>query len=317
MKIPMPVKVGISLLLLGFVMARVDLPALFQNLGKSNPYLFLLATLLAFVSWFLNTYKWQVLLAEPGAHLDYPELLRLNFMGMFYNLVLPGQVGGEVVKGVALARMGVSKTAAAMSIAADRVTGLLAIFVLGAAGLVLAPTGITGGGQLLPWLVGIGFALLLGAVVLVTGRGPAAFLSVGRAIGWPGGRVPERVSHLSSRLVLPSRSLSSLGVPLLLSAVFQLATVSVNLLLCMSFGISVGYLQLLWIVAVVSLVQSLPISIAGIGVREGAYIYLLEQQGVSGSLALALSLSVFAIQVLLALTGGAIQLRSQVQRQSQ
>ena len=97
-------------------------------------------------------------------------------------------------------------------------------------------------------------------------------------------------------------------LPLLLAVVFQLLTVSVNLLVADLFGINVSYLQLLWVVAIVSLAQSLPISIAGLGVREGVYVYLLHQLGVSTSMALALSLVIFAMQVAMALTGGALRL---------
>ena len=66
--------------------------------------------------------------------------------------------------------------------------------------------------------------------------------------------------------------------------------------------------------AVVSLLQSLPISIAGIGVREGAYLYLLQLQGVPGASALALSLTVFGIHMLIALAGGLLQLYSLLSR---
>jgi glycosyltransferase 2 family protein len=82
-----------------------------------------------------------------------------------------------------------------------------------------------------------------------------------------------------------------------------------NYLFCIAPGISIGYIQLLWVVAAVSLVQSLPISIAGVGVREGAYVYLLGLQGVAEPIALALSLLIFGTQILLALMGGLLQLK--------
>ena len=132
---------------------------------------------------------------------------------------------------------------------------------------------------------------------------------------WPAGRLPQRFSDLASKFVLPSRSWTSLLVPLLLSVVFQLIVVYTTFLLCTSFGLTVSYLQLLWVVAIVSLAQALPISIAGLGVREGVYVYLLHQLGVSTSAALALSLMVFAIQVVLAVTGGILQIGSHVKQQ--
>ena len=140
-RISLVAKVAASLLLLGLVLLKVDFSALGTILASSNWLLILLGTVVAYGAWFLNTWKWQILLASPGAHLSYWQLLRLNFLGIFYNLILPGQVGGEVVKGITLSNMGVTKAASAVSIMADRVTGLLAIFILGIAGLALAPSG--------------------------------------------------------------------------------------------------------------------------------------------------------------------------------
>jgi uncharacterized membrane protein YbhN (UPF0104 family) len=98
--------------------------------------------------------------------------------------------------------------------------------------------------------------------------------------------------------------------PMGLSLVVQGSIVLMNLFICMAIGVQVSYLTLLWIVAVVSLLQSLPISIAGLGVREGAYIFLLSQVGVPTSLALGVSLLVFVVQVALASIGGIYQLHS-------
>jgi len=300
-RIPLPVKIVASLLLLAVVLAKVDVPALYGTISGSNPYYLLLTTLASFAVWLINAYKWQVLLSSPGAHLSYRELLRLTFIGIFYNFLVPGQIGGEVVKGVSLARMGVSKMAAAVSVIADRVTGLLALFVLGVVGAALSPAVTGEHPELMPWLVGLALAFGVASVVLVTGRGQAVLLAMGRALRMPVGR--EQVS-------VEARGVSSLWLPLALSFAFQAVVVYINLLLCTALGIEVGYVQLMWVVAVVSLLQSLPISVAGIGVREGAYVYLLQLQGVPAESALALSLTVFAIQVLIAGAGGLWQLSS-------
>jgi uncharacterized protein (TIRG00374 family) len=294
------------------VLARVDIGLLFGTLAQSNVLLVLLATLIAFVSWLINTYKWQVLLNVPNGRVRYAELLRLNFVALFYNLVLPGQVGGEVIKGVALARMGVSKMVAAVSVVADRVTGLLALFSMGIVGAALSPAVTGDRPELLPWLVVLALAFGVATVVLVTGHGQAALLSAGRALRLPVHRIPRAAHTLVEYMSSPTRGLSLLWLPMVLSLAFQALVVYINLLICIALGVNIGFVQLMWVVAVVSLLQSLPISIAGIGVREGAYVYLLQLQGVPEAGALALSLTIFGIQVLLAATGGLVQLYSQI-----
>lgn len=292
------------------MLAKVDIPSTFGVVSRSNPLLIGFAALVVFAAWFLNTYKWQVLLNASGVFPRYAELLRLNFIGMFYNLVLPGQVGGEVVKGVSLARSGVSGATSAVSVVADRITGLLALFVLGIAGAMSSPSLAGQHPELMPWLVGIALVLGVATVVLVTGRGPAAVVAAGRAANLTHNRFVSRFGAALGNFPVPARGFSALWLPLALSFVFQLMIVWVNLLCCVALNIPISYAQLLWIVAIVTTLQSLPISIAGIGVREGAYVYLLHQQGADATAALALSLIIFALQVLTAVVGGVLQIQS-------
>ncbi len=314
-KIPLLLKLGASGLLLALVISRVDLASLFESLSKSNIYFVLAATTVAFVGSFITVLKWRILLVSPVTNLSYPKLLRLNFIGLFYNLVLPGQIGGEVLKGVVLSQMGVSKVSAAMSILADRVTGLAALFALSMLGALLAPA-VIGQPSLLPWVLSIGCLSAVMAVILVTARGQALVLTFGNKVLHLANLIPRKPNWLPLNISVPEHNVSSIWTPLALSVLAQAAIVYANLLLCFALGISVTYPQLLWVVAVVSLLQSLPISIAGIGVREGAYVYLLQLQGVAGPSALALSLTVFAIQVLMASVGGLLQLQSLLKRKS-
>jgi hypothetical protein len=68
--------------------------------------------------------------------------------------------------------------------------------------------------------------------------------------------------------------------------------------------IKVSPLVLMWVFAVVFFLQAIPISISGIGIREGALIVLLSRYGIRDSQAFALSLIVFLIAILMGLVGG-------------
>lgn len=284
---------------------QVDVASLQGTISRSNLALVGLAVAVSFAAWPVNTLKWQRLLPRSQAGPGYLELLRLNFIGMFYNLLLPGQLGGEVVKSISLARAGVGTTAAAVSVVSDRVTGLLALFAVGLLGVVLSPSVVGSGPSLVPWIGGCGLALAIASTILLTRMGHAALLAVEkilfdccRQIGWN--------LHIDSSIPATSGP-SSPALVLVLAVVFQSMAVYANLLLCEALGIPLSFAQLLWIVAAVAFVQSLPISVAGLGVREGTYVALLQQQGIDASSALALSLAVFATQLLLAATGGLLQ----------
>ncbi|HET9494422.1 MAG TPA: lysylphosphatidylglycerol synthase domain-containing protein, partial [Chloroflexia bacterium] len=202
-------------------------------------------------------------------------------------------------------QLGIDGRRAAVSVIADRTTSLLALVALGIVGLVLSPPLAADNADLRPWLVGIAVVLALVTVALVTGSGLGAL-----------GRLPLREGGILHRLSLQMQTLAgnsqgwrTLLVSMLLAILFQLGVVATNYVLCLALGIPLGFIDLLWVVAAASLLQSLPISIAGVGVREGAYVYILGSQGVDSASALALSLLVFGIQVLFALAGGLLQLQ--------
>jgi len=302
-KVPFIAKAAISLLLLTVVLVKVDLSSVFQVLGRADFLLCLLSISIAVGAWLVNTYKWQVLLTGPGIRPKYSELLRLNLIGMFYNLVLPGQVGGEVVKGFKLTQLGTDGKRAAISVIADRVTGLLALLGLGILGIFLSPS-VGGRADLLPWLVALAVLLGLVTVMLITGAGLNTIRD-----RLPAGRLMAKLKLETWHLEIGDESWPTLLTSMVLAVIFQLGIVLANYLFCLALNIPINYLQLLWVVAGVSILQSLPISIAGVGVREGAFVYLLGLLGVAEPAALALSLLVFATQILFALVGGLLQVQ--------
>jgi uncharacterized protein (TIRG00374 family) len=96
-----------------------------------------LSLLLTFVRWY-----WLVKVIEPKFRPWDAGLL--GFIGNVFNLVIPGAVGGDLIKAAYLVRMQIKKTQAIASMVIDRILGLLGLFVLAgvAGGLVWASSPI-------------------------------------------------------------------------------------------------------------------------------------------------------------------------------
>jgi hypothetical protein len=88
-----------------------------------------------------------------------------------------------------------------------------------------------------------------------------------------------------------------IGQSLLLGVIFQLLCSVVIWLLANNLGMSLRFIEIFWISSVLSIAIFLPISIAGIGVREGTLIGLLGLFSISNDKAMALSLLLFAVQI--------------------
>jgi uncharacterized membrane protein YbhN (UPF0104 family) len=85
-------------------------------------------------------------------------------------------------------------------------------------------------------------------------------------------------------------------------------------LLARSVGIELTFVTSIWVTAAVYLVVLLPISVAGVGVREVTLASALALLGINASLAVALSILLFMDPLINALIGGALQLRSSLLR---
>ncbi len=270
------------------------------------------------------SYKWRELLREQGISISVLRVLRLNYIAVFYNLVLPGQESGNAVKAVLLGHSSHKANKVWASVLVDQVVLSLATALITVVGLLLNP-------HLPGWPIWMGLACFFVAGSLAA---QALFLSrrlsnpldrllrpVSRVLRVPWKRSGKAHEHAAED-TLPGEWLAPLwdglrsyqttwhrlGYVLLLSVVYQLALVAMAFQFCLGLGIHVSFLNLAWIMTLVSMAQALPISFAGVGTRDSTLVYFLGVLGVSSGLALELSLSILALNVLMGLPGAIIQL---------
>jgi uncharacterized protein (TIRG00374 family) len=92
-----------------------------------------LAALATLVSYFVMAYRWQLLLNLQEIRIGLWEIVRLTFLGLFFNVVVPGTVGGDLVKAYYAARHSPRKGSVLISVVIDRVLGLLTLTLLAGA----------------------------------------------------------------------------------------------------------------------------------------------------------------------------------------
>lgn len=298
-------RAGVAAALLGWLFLRVDRTALGHLLAGQSLWVLLLASALAFAALVVGTLKWWILL--PGE--AFLRLLRLNMTANFYALVVPGQVGAEAIKAYQLGRGRTDAEAIAASVVLDKITGLLSLLALCGIGALYSalPLGEVSRLSLAALftasataLVGLRFRVLRAFVV-----GNLEFLrSKWAAIAGVGGRIILFVEAWSDYLHKPALIAASLATGLLQQAIFILMVV----ILSPQVGFELPVFEWCWIFGLASASTILPVTIGGLGVREGVFVGLLASVSIPAEQALALSLTIFAIQVLFGLIGGALEL---------
>ncbi|MFZ5781009.1 MAG: lysylphosphatidylglycerol synthase transmembrane domain-containing protein [Pseudomonadota bacterium] len=288
-------KILISVLLLGFLVHKIELAKATEILEAINPWLAGLATLVLFAVPAVSIPRWRAILASLGHALPTTMIARALYIGAFFNQMLPSSIGGDGWRIWFCTRVGVSLGAAANSVLIERLVGLLAVlfcFCLTFPNLLQRV-----GDHPVRWLLWLMLASCLGAVLGLTFVALAA-------------RRLERVRLLrplaSLGLALASVAHSS-QVALLLwtGALGQLVAIIAFFLVSQSVGAPLSLIDCAVTLAPGLLVALVPVSLGGWGMREGAFVVLLDFYGVKPEQSLIVSI-LFGLALLVASLPGLV-----------
>jgi uncharacterized membrane protein YbhN (UPF0104 family) len=296
----------VAALVLAYLVTRIDLASVWASMRDTPPAAVAEAFVTWMVGWWIVSYRLGLLMQAQGVRMGTFEALEINLATLFYGLFLPGgNLTGIAVRLYRLSRASGDYAAGILAMASDRVAATAAISAVGLSCVMLDPHDTP-------------TAAL--AVLLVSGGGVVATMApfaaseqlrrVARALRtrslewiWAGlrrtGAAFDAIAHLPGRTIV---------LLLFLSCLAQLPGIVAFEILARALGLPLSFATLGWVRSVTLIVTALPISIAGLGVREGVLLLLLRPYGVADHDALAFSLLVFAVTIVGAgLLGGVLE----------
>lgn len=300
-------RVVVSLVGVLLIVLTQDMDEVIGLLGGMDWLLFLVGLVLFVSSVPVRAYRWGSLVWALDVRARWWRLVALYFVGSFFNLFLPTGFGGDAVKMFELSRDQHKAAAAISSVLVDRFLGLFVLFALA----LLALLG--GNGLVAPELrvliIVVFAASLIGVILLLQRTWIEAW---GRRLG---------VDRLLGRIKILRELYESLhlyGAAALLKA--TAASLVFNLILIVGYyflGLAVGIHLPLWyyflFVPIISVLLLVP-SVGGLGIREGATVFLFSQlESVGRSRALALALAYDMTMLTIGLIGAIIYLVQGVQ----
>jgi glycosyltransferase 2 family protein len=307
-------KIVISVGLVVWAFAKIDLKQVGAQLATANLWFVLAALALFEVAIIVNGLKWQVLLRAQGVRVPFRPLLQFLFTGFFFNNFLPANVGGDVIRGYGLARYTDRAADAAVSVIVDRIVGLIAYMSTAFVAAIIAVNLRSGQGlQELEWVAFVALLALLAGFATLLSRRVRAVLSRFFTLRWLSPLAPlwNRISNAFDAYRFQYGALAlAFGLGLL----GLVCTTFVNWLLSQSMGGLMPLSTIFLLNPLIALVLMLPISIGGIGVSQAAYPFFYGLAGVPPSHALAVSLLMQAIMIIGSLPGAVFWLRGR-QRQ--
>jgi glycosyltransferase 2 family protein len=286
-----------SAAMLAFLVPRIHLASLFPS-HQLSTLAWLVGGLLAFtVAVFLSTVRWGQVLEALDIPSELPPLLSHTLAGMFVSNFLPSTVGGDVLRVTRLSAANGQRHTSVASVVVERLTGFLVLPFISLVALAGNPTLLhMGRASRLALAVALGTLVALAAIlVLVSNRRLGERLLGHRWLGFAAD-VQLGLTRLRRE---PS---AALGV-LVSALAYQLAMVAAAWMAGHAIGLEVGWSAMMAFIPIVAIAQVLPLSVSGLGLREGALVLLLAPLGVASGQAVAFGLLLYGMNMVVSLLG--------------
>jgi uncharacterized membrane protein YbhN (UPF0104 family) len=262
------VKVVLSLFAIVYVFKKVSLFEITRLIDSSNFQYLLIALLMFTVSKLLSASRGLMILNHYAIPISQWDNLKLYWTGMFYNLFLPGGIGGDIYKTVVInSQYNSGIKISAVAVLMDRIAGVAALIVLA---LLTVP--FTQTGEKWVWHAIIGASLtiagFIGFVIIFI---PRLKSITGKLLGWS-----------------------------FMVQIFQIVSL---FFIMMAFNIRSNHTEYLLIFLISSIAAMLPISVGGIGIRELVFFSVSDYFFLDQEVAVTISFTFYIITVVSSLVG--------------
>ncbi len=292
------IKILISLGIMAYLLHLVDFGILWGQFRELKLFIFILAFLILVLQGALSALKWKIILTAESKKLPFLFLLKRYLIGNFISLFLPSSFGGDLYRIYALNEYSKDYLQNISSVLFDRISGLFALASISIISLTFF------------FSENISYQFLI-----------AYALGVLTFCGLTSSRITVRLQKTNKKIIsffkniLESfrkyrKNVRVLGLSLVISFWFQINIVILNYFYCLALNIDLPLTYLFTVIPLVYLTEVLPISINGLGVREGAFVFFFTQMEVSKEKALALGLLVISMRYFFVmLVGGPLFLK--------
>ncbi|PRX54122.1 lysylphosphatidylglycerol synthase transmembrane domain-containing protein [Flagellimonas meridianipacifica] len=263
-------KIVISGVLIYFIFTKINFKDVVDTLKTGNPYYLVIGTLLVIISKVIAAFRLNLYFHQIEVKITQKSNLKLYFLGMFYNLFLPGGIGGDAYKGYIIQQEFKSGTKRVVSVLLlDRLSGMLLIFVYTCVLAILMNHELFRSFQILLYLA-------IPISVLTFWWVNKRFFGYTLPIFWKSLRY---------------------------SAIVQLSQLVCVFFILESFSVSLQQTEYLLVFLISSIVSVIPLTIGGIGSREVTFLYGATWLGLNEEISIGVSFVFFLMTALISFFG--------------
>jgi uncharacterized protein (TIRG00374 family) len=297
-------RIAVSVGLLAFLISWIDLRGMLTELVGVRYNLVILVLAAMLTTRVVGAFRWYLLLHVHPA-VSFPGVIRLTFVSDFVGYFTPGSFGIELVRLYGMAKTTGDGALSAASMLVERAIGLCTLVLLVLLGIGFHPPGLPAEIEPLAWLA---LSLLVAGTALLMTQ-PARRLTLYSLASAKLRRVHSAAQKVYLALDYYRRRPGLLVAAFATGILFQLLRCAEAAIGAAALGFCLPFELFTVIVPVVILITLLPISIAGLGVREVGFVYLFGLAGMPAEIALALSLLTRLLNLLMGLPGAWFYIR--------
>jgi len=297
-------KLSVSVALLAYLFITTDRDALQRRMRTGDTFYLVAAMALYGLTLAIAVWRWRLLLHTQGYRASMGRLSASYLVATFFNNFLPSNIGGDVIRVRDSSKLTGSTTTSLAVVVIDRILGLGALYVLALGAYVAAGPQLRDLAGARPALMALG---ILFAVLAYVFFRPGTARRVMAAVG--GTHLPwaqARFEQVQGAVHVYREEVAAVWAAFAGSIALQALVVYYYFFVGRALHIPVALSACFLIVPLCTLVQTLPISFNGWGVRESVFILYFAQLGLPRESALAFSLVGAGLMVLLSLSGAVV-----------
>jgi uncharacterized protein (TIRG00374 family) len=264
-------KITVTVLLFYLLFRKVDFHQFWMILRAARLDILLIGFLAIWIGHYMCLFRWRMLMRPLMPILSLSHLFGIYCIGLFFNLTFPTVVGGDVVKVYYAGRPSKRYAQSFAATFLDRDAGMFAMMILACIATIIHPVSLSRiPVALIVWGTTIGFAAV--NILLFATSLHQLLTNLLRSL---------RMSHLAKKIDSISDAFQIMGQhwfllvnSLIISLINQLLVIMVTWIMAIGLRIDIPVLYFFVFVPVITIISMIPVSLAGMGLRESAFVSL-------------------------------------------
>ncbi|TFB10615.1 flippase-like domain-containing protein [Candidatus Marinimicrobia bacterium MT.SAG.3] len=315
-------KAFIAVLFIFVIIYRVDFQRVTPFLERVRFDLLILSYAFSVLTVFLMAYRWKILIKQKNISVRMLKLLRIYFVGIFFNTFLPGSIGGDVKRALDLSNTVGGKSVSLSIVITERLIGIISLFVMGMLSSFFLFAITDKFDSVL--LIQIFILLLIGFSIMVAffSRSVAKILSLKlntilKIRFLKNLDIYKKIKEVYKSVYSYKYSGTTLFKGFLISFLMRCVWVFTCYLVANSMGMKPSFSMLILILSIVEIARMVPISIHGVGIREGVFGALYSGFGMSFTDGVLLAFIFYLLLTVNGVVGGVIYAASNLHQKTQ